>query len=223
MKHLKTFESFLNEAANLTEAQETVEIKQESFAGSNYSPKYDLSPVKDALKTFKKPDVKTIVFDIPGVGTITVDAAGITTEAVSSNLKKAIKQAETYVPNCQHFTARSGWVTNLWYNKPEFEMTMTRYITSVLRGAYIYDIKWPIEVPVADAAAIAKGPWARENPVFDATNNKNDFFEYLTQFPQVPIKQGMTYGSKESSAVIQEVVDLSPKTIKVTITGMRSA
>ena len=108
MKHIKTFESFLNEADTLTEVQETVEIKQESEVWQS-SPYYDFSPIMDALKTFKKPDIKTIVFDIPQVCTITVDAAGIRTEATSSNLKKAMDQGTSYASNTKYFGAEGGF------------------------------------------------------------------------------------------------------------------
>jgi len=224
MKHLHTFESFLNEADTRTEVQETVEIKQDSHVGQ-MSPEYDLSPIIDALKTFKKPDVKTIVFDIPGAGTFTVDAAGHTTDATSSNLKKAIDQCMAFSPNNKFFNASGGQHSNLWYNKTTFERTIPLYLGVVLRAAYMYDIKWPIEVEVPDASDpyIAKQASYRKNSSFDPINNKEDFFIWLTTFPSVPIYTAVTQEQKGAKAAVSEVIGLSPKTIKVTITGMRSA
>jgi hypothetical protein len=220
MKHLHTFESFLNEAAQGTEVQETADIKINYYSNSltmQWSPDYNMTSLFTLLKSFKKPNIKSIVIDIPKIATITADASGITTVPLSSKLKKMIQRAESANPGTKYFSNQEG---NVWYNLTKAEALLNSKIKSVLRLEFMDSIKWPIEVPTAEGSQ-RNEKWFRERPVFDPTEDDDDFALWLSQLPQIPIKPGLAQGTKETQAVIQKVVDLSPKTLTVTVTGAK--
>ena len=228
MKYVKAFESFMNEADEGTTVTETVEIKKEI---NRYYIDYDMKPVIAAIKGFRKPNVQNITIEIPNVGTITADATGISVDPLSSSLKAGYKRAESLAPG-------SGWQYStfkpkVWYNLMLTEYHLNRKISQVMRLEFMDKIKWPIEVNAAGEEAIQRvkdrkgGPsggedWWRENSEFDPRKEEADFFIYIGDtYPSVPTYPGSQSNSDGTVATIKEILDGSPNTLTVKITGVK--
>lgn len=220
MNYIQSFESFLNEATQGTEVQETVDIKLNHYNNSlsmKWSPGYDMSPLFALLKSYRKPNVKSIVIDIPKIATITADASGITTNPLSSKLKKGMDRVVSLSPDTKYFSNQKG---NVWYNQIVAAGYLNSIITTVLRLEFMDSIKWPIEVPAAEEGQ-RNDNWFRDSTIFDPNKEEDDLWLWLSEMPQIPIKPGLARGSKESMAAVQKVEDLSPKTLTVTVTGIK--
>ena len=220
MKHIHTFESFLNEASQGTEVQETVDVKMNSNTSSlamKWSPEYDMSSLFTLIKSFRKPNINSIVIEIPKIATITADASGITTVPLSPKVKKLIERVESANPGTKFFSSQDG---NVWYNATKSEAMLNSRLNLALRLEFMDSIKWPIEVPAMEGNP-GNEKWIRERPVFDPTKDNDDLMIWLGELPQLPIKPGVAQATKETVAVVQKVVDLSPKTLTVTVTGVK--
>jgi len=224
MKHLQTFDSFLYENSG-EDVTETVTLKKlaPGLADLGYSPSYDIRPVIAAVKTFRKTNIKSIRVLIPDVATITFDASGQTTEPLAGGLRQAVKMAQSYSPSNSFFNATGGRQAKIWSSQGQLEWELSSAIKHTLRGAYMEDLKWPVQVDKTEPEYAKEWGFSRyrDNSDFDPTSSEEDFMEYLGGFPQVVVRPGLRTSTPEAKKTRDQLVGMAPAAITVEIIGVK--